>query len=121
MFDFFRDMYFEYRGVDSNAAKEERENKLKEKKKDKFIFSKSSKVIVFVLGILYLIIAWFNVATMKEIGALNAYKVIRLLFLTSCDIASLVCLAISKKKTEIAALILILVFVLTQYFTTLFL
>lgn len=89
------------------------------RRKETFIFSRGAKVMAFVLGILYLLIAGFSVLAMKEAGALTAYRAFRFVLLAGCDIASLVCLAIGKKKTEIAALILIVLFVVTQYFTTL--
>lgn len=89
------------------------------RRKETFLFSWGAKVMVFALGILYLLVAGFGVLTMKEAGALSAYRIIRFVLLAGCDIASLVCLAIGKKKTEIAALILIVLFGVAQYFTTL--
>lgn len=89
------------------------------RRRETFIFSRGAKVMTFVLGVLYLLIAGFGILTMKEAGALTAYRMIRFVLLAGCDIASLVCLAIGKKKTEIAALILIVLFGVTQYFTVL--
>lgn len=98
---------------------EKRKSKSEAKRKGRFIFSRGAKVITFILGILYLVIAGFNIMLMKKTGSLDAYQIFRFIFLVACDIASLVCIAVSKKKTEIAALILIVVFVIAQYFTTL--
>ena len=117
MFDFFRDIALEMSGIDSKAAKEEREEKREEKRKQRFIFSRSAKVITFVFGILYLIVAGLNIAMMKQSGTMEFVSIIRFSLLTICDIAAMVCLAIGKKKTEIAALILIFVFLIGQYFT----
>lgn len=120
MFDFFRDIYFELNGIDSVEAEKIRKEKIEKKREKKNIFSRSMKVVIFILGILYLVMAGFNIITMKENNGLNAYLVIRFVFLILCDVAGLICLALGKKKSEIAALILIVIFMLTQYFTTLF-
>lgn len=121
MFDFFRDVILEASGIDSDAAAEERNAKREARKKDRFIFSVGAKVMAFILGIIYLIIAWFGIAAGAKSGSLDAFKIIRFVFLSGCDIACLVCLAVGKKKTEIAALILMILFVVGQYFTTLLL
>lgn len=117
MFDFFKDIYYELNGIDSNSIQEERRKKREEKRKERFIFSKSAKVIVFIFGILYLIVGIINMTIMKENAAWNVVQIIRLMLLSICDIACLVCLSIGKKKTEIIALILIFVFIVVQYFT----
>ena len=121
MFDFFKDLYYELNGIDSNAVAEERKNKLIEKRKNRFIFSTKAKIIVVVFGILYLVIMGLNVAGLKETGGLSVGFVLRTLLLVAVDISCLVCLLIGKKKMEIAALILIIVFVITQYLTIIFL
>ena len=53
MFDFFRDMVLELCGVDSENAEKQRKEKREAKRKDRFIFSQSVKVLVYVFGILY--------------------------------------------------------------------
>lgn len=120
MFDFFRDIILEASGIDPVAAAEVRSERKKAKKMERYIFSRGAKIIVFVFGVLYLVITWFSMKVMKDSGTLSALYLIRYIFLIACDIASLVCLAIGKKKAEVAALVLIVVFVVTQYFTVLF-
>lgn len=120
MFDFFRDMILEASGIDSKAAAEERKERKEAAKKERFIFSKGAKVIVYVMGAIYLAVAWIGMAAMIQAGTMDAFRIIRFIFLVGCDIASIICLAIGKKKTEIAALILIILFVVSQYFSTLF-
>lgn len=117
MFDFFRDIYLELNGVDSDAAEKERQAKKEQKRKERFIFSGSAKVVAFILGILYLLLAGSSLSLLIESGSLDVFKIIRYVFLILCDIAALVCLAIKKKKTELAALIVMIIFILVQYFT----
>ena len=118
MFDFFKDVYLEARGIDSDVAKAERDARLEEKKKSRFIFSKGGKLIVFAFGIFYLIVSALNISVLKSTGALTAGKILQIIFLSGCDIACLVCLLVGKKKTEIAALILVIVFVVAFYLLT---
>lgn len=120
MFDFFRDMALELCGVDSENAEKQRKEKREAKRKDRFIFSQSVKVLVYVFGILYLIVGGFTISVAKTNGALNALMILRFVALTLLDVSSIVCLATGKKKAEIVALILIIFFVLIQYFTTVF-
>lgn len=123
MFDFLRDIVLEAQGIDSIAAAKERSERREVKKalekKERFIFSKAVKVLVYIFGILYLIITGFGLLAMKEAGVLSIYHLFRSIFLVGCDITAIVCLAIGKKKAEIVALILILVFLITLYFTML--
>lgn len=120
MFDFFRDIALELSGVDSKGAEQQRKDKLDEKRKDRFIFSKGAKVLVYIFGVLYLVAGATTISLAKTSGALNALMILRFIALTLLDVSSVVCLAIGKKKTEIVALILIVLFVLIQYFTTVF-
>lgn len=123
MFDFFRDIVLEAQGIDSSAAAKERSERQKEekmlRKKQRIIFSKGAKILIFIFGILYLIVAGFGIVAMKQSMALNVYQLIRSITLISCDIAALICLIVNKKKAEVAALILIIVFLIAQYFTML--
>lgn len=121
MFEFFKDMYLELKGIDSAAAAEERRRQEAEKQKRRFIFSGSAKVLTFVVGILYLLIAGILIALMVETGSLSIDKIVCNAFLILCDLATLICLAVGKKKTEIAALILIGVFMLMMYISVFYL
>lgn len=117
MFDFFKEIYLEAKGVDVKALNDEKKREREEKKKNKLIFSTSTKIIIYVFGILYLFVAGVSIVLLKESGSLDLYNVIRFIFISLCDIAALICLAVGKKKTEIAALILIVLFMITQYFS----
>lgn len=121
MFDFFRDIALEVGGIDSKAAKEERREKAENKRKERFIFSKTAKVVAFAFGVFYLLIAGLNVSMMKQTGNVDLVGIVRFSVLTICDIAAMICLAIGKKKTEIAALILIVLFIIGQYFSVILL
>lgn len=121
MFDFFRDIALEMSGIDSKSAQEQREEKKEEKRKNRFIFSRSVKVIVFVFGVLYLVVAGINVSIMKQSDSMEIASLIRFAVLTICDIAAMVCLVVGNKKAEIIALILILLFLVGQYFSVILL
>lgn len=117
MLDFFRDIALEIGGIDSKSAKEQREEKRENKKKNRFIFSKSAKVFCFFFGIVYLFIAGLNIVQMKQTGSADLLEILRLVVLTALDIGTMVCLAIGKKKAEIVALILVVLFLVVQYYS----
>ena len=120
MFDFFRDMALEARGLDSEAAEKERKEKREQKRKDRFVFSGSAKGIVFFFGILYFVVGGFQMSVIK--GQENIlFPVLKFLFLSAVDIAALVCLLLRKKKAEIAALVLVIIFFVVMYTTTMIL
>lgn len=119
MFEFFRDMALEFSGIDSKAADEERKEKKEMKKKDRYIFSTGMKVLVWVVGVLYLVVVAMSIYFMKQAGAIDILNILRYIVMVSIDVAAMICLAIGNKKTEIAAVILIPVFILLLYFGTL--
>ena len=119
MFDFFNDIKLELDGrIDKEAVEKEKRDKRQQKYENKFIFSVRTKIIIFIVGILYLImtggILYFGISS----KTLKLYTLVRYIFLYLIDIAGLICLAIKNKKTQIAALVLMLMFILLQYFTT---
>lgn len=120
MFDFFRDIALEMNGIDSEHAEREREKIKRKKKEENFIFSRRTKVIIFIFGILYLIIGAINITYIKEQENIIPY-VLKIVFLSAVDISGLICLATGKRKAEVAALILIIVFMAVMYITTMIL
>ena len=78
------------------------------------------KVLVYIFGALYLVAGATTISLAKTSGALNALMILRFIALTLLDVSSVVCLTTGKKKAEIVALILIVMFVLILYFTTVF-
>lgn len=110
MFDFFQDIIWK-------ASDKVRKEK---KSKDRFIFSGSAKGIVFFLGILYLMTGGFQMSVLK--GQKNIlFPVLKIIFLSTLDIAALVCLLLHKKKAEAVALVLVIIFFAVMYMTTLIL
>ena len=120
MFDFFRDIALEASGIDSEAAEKERMKKKKIKRDNRFIFSKSVKIIVFIFGILYLILGAMSMATIGQQTNV-VFKIVKFVFLSAVDISALVCLLTRKKKAEIAALVLVIIFMIVMYTTTMIL
>ena len=129
MFDFFKEMTLELFGTDSDSVREIEKEKAEEKRKSRFIFSKTTKVVVYVLGVLYLAIGGFGIYVSLQVAKLtqdatagsNIWRYVKYGFLSLIDIAAMSCLFSGKKKGEIVALVLILVFVVTMYFTTMIL
>ena len=117
MFDFFRDMVLEARGIDSEAAAEQRKGKKEPEHRERFIFSRSTKGIIFILGILYLVMGGMQIVVMKGQDGIALFM-LQFVLLSILDISALVCLLLRNKKAEIAALILVIVFVVMKYLTT---
>lgn len=118
MFDFFKDMYLELEGIDREAIEEKEREKSEKKKNEKIIFSRGTKIIVYAVGILYLIMSISIIYLAVRTKTVNAYMVLRYAVIDLIDIACLICLTIKKKKTEIAALVLMIAFMVVQYLTT---
>lgn len=115
MFDFFKDVYYEVHGIDSKSIDCERREKRGKQNKEKFIFSSAQKAIILLLGVGYLLLFLLNtiVFGIKATGTLVTH-----ILLLAIDIALCVCLMIRNKKTETAALVLMILFGLCLYVTS---
>lgn len=115
MFDFFRDIILESRGIDSKKAEIERLEKKKEKDKDKIIFSSGLRVTIYVVGIMFAITTIVTLPTLLVVKSylLFARAIIQILL----DFAIMVLVKIHTKKSEIIALGLIAIFFVLQYST----
>ena len=112
MFNFMKDIYLEMNGIDPEAARKE---KLEEKTIDKIIFSFRSKVVVWIMGIIYLIITVpIIIFTIKTGINISIFKYILLMVM---DILILTCISIKKKVTESISLAAIICFVLINFLT----
>ena len=58
MFDFIRDIVAEANGLDVELMRVER----RKKRKSKALISRGSKIIIFVIGVLYLIVSGVNIS-----------------------------------------------------------
>lgn len=117
MFDFFREMSMELRGIDVEEVEAKRKAKLEEKRKNRIIFPNSIKVLVYVFGVLYFLLTVMNVSLLLKCNALSAWKVIHYVFLCSCDIGAMAFISLKTKKSEIIAGVLIAIFLVTMYTT----
>lgn len=115
MFEFFKDIYYEAYGVDSKAIENEKKTKKWKKSEEKIIFSLSQKMSILLLGILYLVLLLLNtiIFGIKGTGSLITHILLSIL-----DIAASTCLMIRTKKTETAALILMILFGSCLYVTS---
>lgn len=115
MFDFFKDIYYETHGLDINEIKKEKNSKRLEKKQEKILLSHSQKRVIYVIEIAYLLQTFLITITT---GIKNPITLIIHIILIALDISTCICLAIRKKQTEIAALILLVIFLVFLYTTS---
>jgi len=117
MFDFFKDVALEARGIDPDELRLKKKLEKEEKKKETIIFSKTAKGIVYFFGIFYLLTGAIGFGgTMGDEGF--TLIAVKFFFLLLVDLAALICISIKSKKTEIAGLILIAIFCAVMYSTT---
>lgn len=112
MFDFFRDLYLESRGIDSFAAEKLRKKKKEIKIEKRFIFTKKMKALIIFLGILYLFIAISSLFTLRD-GDILFYIKYFIFFIL--DIIICISLILGTKKCEIIALVGIVIFIFGNY------
>lgn len=124
MFDFFRDMTLELMGKDSDEEEKKRKEKKEQERRERIIFSKGVKRLIYVFGILYIFMGGFSLvasiqyAKVTDSAAYGALQTVKFIFLSGVDIAAMICLTKGKKKTEIAGAILVIVFVVCMYLAT---
>lgn len=85
--------------------------------KRRLVMKKKTKVIIYVLGIVYLAMAALQIFAVQGQGIISEL-LIKNSFLSVVDIAALVCLAMRKRTLDIVALCLVLIFMVTMYVTT---
>ena len=120
MFDFFRDVAIYLMGGDSEAEVRKRKEKMEQEKANRIFISRSTKQIAYVFGILYIVMGGTSLfASMSLTGNLQIVPTVKFVILSLVDIAAMVCLTMRTKKTEIAAIILAVVFLMAMYVTIL--
>lgn len=116
MFDILRDIALEMQGIDSQKAELEREKKKLEKrdidKNEKIIIPKYMKKFVSVITIVYLLSCMGTLPIMfnTEIALLAIRSIIQIIV----AIGILILINIKNKKTEIASIVLIVIFFVLQ-------
>lgn len=118
MFDLFRDIILEAQGIDSEKAEIERAKRKKEKDKNKIIFSIGVKRVVVGFSIFFLIMSIMQLPVFLLAG--NILYFIRGFLQVGLVIGTLICLKVHKKKSEIIAIIFIVIFFILQYSTLYF-
>lgn len=110
MFDFFKDMGLELKGIDSNAAKKERMEKREQKKLNRFIFSRGAKALVITMGVLYIFMAGSMIIALKDVTGATPH-IVKYIAMSIADLVVIVALIFGKKKGEIVALVVAFIFV----------
>lgn len=120
MFEFFRDVAIDLMGGDGEEKARKRREKREQEKANRIYLSKSTKRIVYIFGILYLLMGGISLfASASLTGKMQIVPTVKFAILSLLDISAMVCLTMRAKKTEIAAIILAVVFVAAMYVTTL--
>lgn len=114
MFDWFRDITYELGGIDSNAAKVERAAKKEQKKINRFIFSKTSKTVIIMMGSLYIIMAMSFIFS-KGMAVKNILMTGVYIVMSMTAVTVILALVFGKKKGEIIALTGMFVFALELF------
>lgn len=112
MFDFFKDMYAEFNGLDTKKIREEK----LAKKKEKLVLSRTAKIIIRVIGVFYLFIAALSIFAIIK----NGYNVIifKYIIMGLLDIIILIMTFIRSKQAEIAVIFGAVFFIAINYLTT---
>jgi len=119
MFDFFRDAVLEAKGIDSSKAKKLRDEEREIKKLSQFIFTKSVKRVVIILGALYTVFSVLSIVNIfmaaSDIGSSVVVHIIKTTLLIMISIVACISLVIGSKKGEIVALVCCIVFAVLLY------
>lgn len=118
MFDWFREVGEELRGIDSAAAKKERMEKQEQKKIDRFIFSRGAKALIIVLGLLYIIMTICTIGVVKNMAENAVAFIVKSILMSIIAIVVIFALLVGKKKGEIVALVGTFIFVVGMYLST---
>lgn len=112
MFDFFKDAYVELSGLDREKVEEER----KAKKKNDGLFKRSTRSIITVVGLLYLVIAGLNIYNIILAGI--EFRIVKYFLLSIIDLFVLVTMQIKKKEMDRLALIGLIIFMGCSFLLT---
>ena len=112
MFDFFKDIRNELNGIDTTQIKIE-----KPKEEDKvFFFKKSTKRIIVVTAITYILLTIFTIYSLLKNNEINVEYFIKSAIMIPLSVGIIVTSIIKKKKSEIISMILIGIFLATLAF-----
>lgn len=107
MFDFFKDIRNELNGIDTQIKME------KPKEEDKvFFFKKSTKRIIVVASITYILLTIFTICILLKTNESNVEYFIRSAIMIPLAVGIIVTSVIKKKKSEIISIVLLLFFLL---------
>lgn len=109
MFDFFKDAYAEINGLDVDRMKDERKNIRKQCQ----LFNRKTKIIISIVGVLYLVIASTNILMLLKNGF--SPLILKYVLLSILDISIIVTMLIKNRKTEIVSIVGIVLFVIINF------
>lgn len=112
MLDFFRDLYLETHGIDSEKAETERKAKAQKKRMGYILFSGRTKAMLLIMGVIFLVLQAVQARATLERGIGFLIADVSLCFMV---IAAGILLLINRKKAQIAAAVLIAVFAVCEY------
>jgi fatty acid desaturase len=121
MFDFFRDMVNEARGLDTDKMKLEKQQIQERKKESYYIFSKSMRNWFIGLAALYVCVAAFSISAFYSSGAMSVSLLLQFVVKAILAIVVIVALFTRKKDGEIVALVATFLFICTILLSTILL
>lgn len=113
MFEFFKDVYAEINGLDSDKIREEKRNTKNQMVKEKKIFNRTTKIIITVVGVLYLVLSFINISVIIRNGFTP--MIVKYVLLSMLSIVVMIIIHFKKKEFQIASLIGIAVFIIVNF------
>ena len=111
MFDFFKDTYYDLKGIDRKKA--ELEKLQNSKAKEKIILSKSAKAVICIISILLLLAS--AVTAFVYFTNNNNVQAIRYAIEIPILISIIILIFIRKKKTELVGTVMFILFMIYRY------
>lgn len=113
MFDFFKYVADEIRGVDTETIKKEKKEREEKEKANRIIFSKKAKIIICACAIMYILLTLATVTALR--GSLAVTLILFYVLRMMIALGIVISILIGKKQGEITALIGIMIFFLLMF------
>lgn len=113
MFGFYKDLFLKINGIEPKSVLKP----VEKPKEEKLLFSNKLKVIVWILGIMYLIVAGIGIYMSFENNVYSS--MLKYVFLVPLDVASLILVLSKNKRKQFVAVGTIFLFIIINFGTTL--
>lgn len=113
MFGFYKDLFLKINGIEPKSVLKP----VEKPKEEKLLFSNKLKVTVWILGIMYLIVAGIGIYMSFENNVYSS--MLKYVFLVPLDVASLILVLSKNKRKQFVAVGTIFLFIVFNFGTTL--